>query len=98
MVKRVLRGLLKSIQFIKANREETIALEMPFQELDYESVAAAYDILVKIFPDNGEASEEAMQRQTDIQREIANLPEPVPWTRATDLTLLREVQRELRLR
>src|SRR5579884_1566773 len=68
MVKNVLRALLKSIHWLKANRTETIALEMAFQDLDEESVAAAYDILVKIFPDNGEASEEAMQRQTDLQR------------------------------
>jgi ABC-type nitrate/sulfonate/bicarbonate transport system substrate-binding protein len=98
MVKRVLRGLLHSIQWVKANRAETIALEMPFQDLDYEAVAAAYDILVKIFPDNGEASEEAMQRQTDLQREFAGIAEPVPWPRPIDLTLLREVQGELGLR
>ena len=98
MVKKVLRGVLKSIAFIKANREETIDLEVAFQDLDHDSVAAAYDILVKIYPDNGQASEEAMQRQTDIQREIANVAEPVPWTRGTDLTLLREVQAELGLR
>src|SRR4051794_3408403 len=48
MVKRVLRGLLQSIQWVKANRAETIALEMAFQDLDYDAVAAAYDILVKI--------------------------------------------------
>jgi NitT/TauT family transport system substrate-binding protein len=98
MVKKVLRGVLKSIAFIKANREETIDREVPFQELDRAAVAAAYDILVKIYPDNGEASEDAMQRQTDIQREIANVPEPVHWTRGSDLTLVREVQRELGLR
>jgi ABC-type nitrate/sulfonate/bicarbonate transport system substrate-binding protein len=98
MVKRVLRGLLKSIQFIKANRDETIALEVDFQELDRDAIAEAYDIQVKIFPDLGEASEEAMQRQTDTQREIAGLSEAVPWQRGTDLTLLREVQRELGLR
>jgi NitT/TauT family transport system substrate-binding protein len=98
MVKKVLRGLLKSIHWLKTHREETIALEMPFQELDYDAVAAAYDIQVKIFPDNGEASEEAMQRQTDLQREFAGVAGPVPWPRATDLTLLREVQRELGLR
>jgi NitT/TauT family transport system substrate-binding protein len=98
MVKKVLRGVLKAIAFIKADREETIDREVAFQELDRESVAAAYDILVKIYPDNGEASEEAMQRQTDVQREIANVPEPVHWTRGTDLTLLREVQQQLGLR
>jgi ABC-type nitrate/sulfonate/bicarbonate transport system substrate-binding protein len=98
MVKRVLRGLLHSIQWVKANRAETITLEMAFQDLDYDAVAAAYDILVKIFPDNGEASEEAMQRQTDLQREFAGIAEPVPWSRPIDLTLLREVQGELGLR
>ncbi|HZS00210.1 MAG TPA: ABC transporter substrate-binding protein [Chloroflexota bacterium] len=98
MVKSLLRGLLKSIHWLKANRAETIELEMAFQDLDQESVAAAYDILVKIFPDNGEASEEAMQRQTDLQRELANVSRPASWMEATDLTLLREVQRELGLR
>lgn len=59
-VKRVLRALNESLQFIRSNRKETIAIFARWLKLDPEIAADTYDVAVRVLSADGSASDKAI--------------------------------------
>lgn len=59
-VKRVLRALNESLEFIRSNRKETIAIFARWLKLDPEIAADTYDVAVRVLSADGSASDKAI--------------------------------------
>src|SRR4051794_15932356 len=58
--KRVVRALNESLDFIRSNRKETVAIFARWLKMDPETAADTYDVAVKILSGDGTASDKAI--------------------------------------
>ena len=94
IVKRVLRGTIKTLRYVRSNPAETVRyiaagwkVEAPLAEELYRSMLQAYS------PDGG-MGEKGMREMIDREMERMGIKEDVPLARVVDLRLLKEVQKE----
>jgi NitT/TauT family transport system substrate-binding protein len=96
MVKRALRAALKGLLFVRNNRGETVRLIMAMNHINEKDAARVYDFSQAGFSANGLLSDEDLGIEWGfIQQETKKTSVPV--SVAHDMTLLREVQKELGL-
>ena len=97
MVRKALRAALKGLIFVRSNRGETVRLLMAMNRIDEKSAARVYDISQVGFSPNGLLTDEDLSTEWGfIQQETKKTSLPV--SIAHDMTLLREVQKELGLK
>lgn len=94
-VKRVIKALIKANRYIRANREGTIQVLMEWGRTDRESAAASYDATVKIFNSDGSIPEDGLRTIVEQARKEMKIRREVAFNEVSDLTALREAQREL---
>ena len=94
-VKRVIRAGIKASRFIKTNREATIQFLMEWQRIDKEIAAGTYEYLAKAANDTGSLSETGFRLMIDEMKELTKVNRDVAVSDLMDLSLLREVQKEL---
>jgi NitT/TauT family transport system substrate-binding protein len=94
MVKRVLRGTLKTLRYVRSNPGETVRyiaagwkVDPPLAEELYRSMLQAYSL-------DGGMGEKGIRDMMDREMERMGIKEEVPITRVVDLRLLKEVQKE----
>ena len=97
-VKRMVRALLRANRFVRSNREGTIQTMMDWIKVDRESAAATYDSTLKIFSEDGGISESGLKLVIDQGREAMKIERPVANGEVADLSIVREVQKELGIR
>ena len=96
MVRRALRAALRGLVFVRNNRSETVRLIMAMNQIDEKTAARTYDISKPGFSANGLLTDEDLSIEWGfIQQETKKTGVPV--SIAYDMTLLREVQKELGL-
>jgi NitT/TauT family transport system substrate-binding protein len=94
-IKRMLKAMLRANRYVRSNREGTIQTMMDWIKVDRESAAATYDATWKIFSEDGMISDSGLKLVTDQGREAMKIDRPVANSEVSDLSLLREVQKEL---
>jgi NitT/TauT family transport system substrate-binding protein len=94
-VKRMVKALLRANRYVRANREGTIQTMMEWIKVDRESAAATYDSTWKIFSEDGNMPEAGLKLVIDQGREAMKIDRPVANSEVADLTILREVQKEM---
>jgi NitT/TauT family transport system substrate-binding protein len=94
-VKRVIKALIKANQYIRANREGTIQVLMEWGRTDRESAAASYDATVRVFNSDGSIPEDGLRTIIEQARKEMRISREVAFNEVSDLTTLREAQREL---
>jgi ABC-type nitrate/sulfonate/bicarbonate transport system substrate-binding protein len=94
-VKKVLRGLLKSLRFIRQNKEETVQhvirewkVARPLAEELYASMLPAFSL-------DGSMNEKGIRDALEREMSRVEKKEEIPLSRVVDLRLLKEVQRDL---
>lgn len=97
-VKRMLRGTLRSMRYTRENQGESTALIRRRFKLEPPLAQAAHEDWVKLSSVNGEVSDEGLRLTLSFAREAGAKIGEVPLSQIADLTLLREVQRELGFR
>ena len=96
-VKRFIRGFVEVIQFVKAQPEKTKGLLRDiYRQSDESIIAKRYEALVSLFPDYPYITRNAIQSFLEILREEGKLKEPVNPEIFTDMSLLKEVEKERR--
>lgn len=94
IVKKALRAALKGLQFVRNNRNETVRIIMALANIGEKDAARTYDISKIGFSPNGFVSDDDLGIEWGfIQQETKKTNVPVSVAR--DLTLLKEVQKEL---
>src|SRR4030095_1895913 len=94
-VKRMVKALLRANRYVRANREGTIQTMMEWIKVDRESAAATYDSTWKIFSEDGNMPEAGLKLVIDQGREAMKIDRSVASSEVADLTILREVQKEM---
>ena len=94
-VRRVLRALLRSLRFVNDDREGAKALLIDWFKMSNASAAAAYDIGVKIFGRDGVPSDNGLKNLLTATKEELKLQSDIVPNAVMDLSIIKEVQREL---
>ena len=94
-VKRMLKAMIRTNRFIRQNREGTIQTMVEWMKIDRDAAAATYDSTARVFSDDGTIPEAGLKLVIDQGREGMKIERPVGIADVADVTLLREVQKEL---
>ncbi len=78
-----------------ANRDGTIEVLMSTYRLDKETATALYGSLVKGFNDDGNLPEDGLRRLIEDTKSVTKVDREIALSEVADLSILREVQREL---
>jgi NitT/TauT family transport system substrate-binding protein len=95
-IKRMLKAMIRTNRFIRTNRDGTIQAMMDWMKIDRESAAATYDSTWRVFSEDGSIPEAGLKLVIDQGREAMKIERPVANSEVSDVSLLREVQKELR--
>ncbi|OGQ82567.1 MAG: hypothetical protein A3F90_18080 [Deltaproteobacteria bacterium RIFCSPLOWO2_12_FULL_60_19] len=91
-IKRLLRAMLRSQDYLQGHKEESIQKAMAWYKFDREAAELSYDMLVRSIPPKGLAPDESFRAVIETSR--ARPPGEIPVSRVADMTLLREVLKE----
>ena len=94
-IKRMLKAMIRTNRFIRSNRDGTIQAMMEWMKIDRESAAATYDSTWRVFSEDGSIPESGLKLVIDQGREAMKIERAVAGTEVADLSLLREVHKEL---
>ena len=90
-VKRVLRALVRALQYVKSDREGTLPVVMQFLDLPRAEAEQAYDTAVGSYSDDGTLSDRSMRFTIEAEKRQLGLTEDVPVDRVADFGPLYEV-------
>jgi ABC-type nitrate/sulfonate/bicarbonate transport system substrate-binding protein len=88
-IKRVVRALMKAHRFVFENRKETVPQMIRYLEQSPEVAERSYDLVVNSLSRNGEITDQEWEALTEKKKTADEV---------RDFTLLREVQKELKIR
>ena len=94
-LKRLLKALIRATRFIHENREGAIQVLVEWGRTDRENAAASYDSIVKAFNADGTVPEDGLRGVIEQIKKETRLTREVALSEVSDLTVLREAQREL---
>jgi len=94
-VKRLLRGMVKSLIRIRQNRDELITYIAKRWKMDPEFAASSYDTMLKAYSADGTTSAQSIQSVIDS---IKGRSAPVSISQVVNFSLLEEVQREMKVK
>ena len=94
-VKRVIRAGIKANRYMRENRDGTIPILMSTYRIDKEIATAAYDSFIKGFNLDGSMPEDGFRRLLDDTKRLMKIDREVGFSEVSDLSILRQAQREL---
>jgi ABC-type nitrate/sulfonate/bicarbonate transport system substrate-binding protein len=94
-VKRVLRAMVRALQYTKANREGSLPVFMQFLSITREEAAEAYDASVYAYSDDGTVSERTLRYAIEAEKQQLKLTADVPTSSVANFTLLHDVLSDL---
>jgi NitT/TauT family transport system substrate-binding protein len=94
-IKRVIKTGIKANRYIRTEREGTIQFMMEWQRVDKETAAATYESVWKTYNDDGSLPEKGLRLVVEEAKRVGKVEREISLTEIADLSILREVQREL---
>jgi ABC-type nitrate/sulfonate/bicarbonate transport system substrate-binding protein len=94
-VKRMIIAGIKASRYIRANREASVQSLMELFRTDREVAAATYEYLSKTLNDDGNPTENGFRLLIEDIKESVKVSREVSFNEVSDLSILREAQREL---
>jgi ABC-type nitrate/sulfonate/bicarbonate transport system substrate-binding protein len=95
-IRRMLKAMIRTNRFIRSNRDGTIQTMMEWMKIDRDSAAATYDSTWRVFSEDGTIPDAGLKLVIDQGREAMKIDRPVANSEVSDMSLLREVQKELK--
>ena len=95
MIGSFVRAALKSLRYMRQDKEGTIAAMMKFAGVSQQQATRVYEDLIGTFTRNGAVDEEAQKNDLDIIRQVVNASQPVPSNRAYDFTFALQADQQL---
>ncbi|HEU4342893.1 MAG TPA: ABC transporter substrate-binding protein [Candidatus Binatia bacterium] len=96
MVGGFVRAAIKSLRYMRQNREGTISALLKFSGVSREQAARVYNDLIGTFTRNGAVDEETQKNDLNIIRQVVNAAEPVPAARAYDFSFAHDADPSVR--
>jgi ABC-type nitrate/sulfonate/bicarbonate transport system substrate-binding protein len=94
-VKRMIIAGIKASRYIRANRKATVQSLMELLKTDREVAAAIYEYLSKTLNDDGSPTESGFRLLIEDIKESVKMSREVSFNEVSDLSILREAQKEL---
>jgi NitT/TauT family transport system substrate-binding protein len=94
-IKRVIKALIKANRYIRSNRDGSIEVLAEWSLAAKENAAVSYDSVVKVFNQDGSIPADGLQSVIESAVKEAKVTRPVLPNDVSDLTMLREAQKEL---
>jgi len=95
--KKVLRAVLRGLRFMHERREETIQVMSRWLSQTPEVAKDSYDSILPSFSPDGATVDKTYEFAIESRKATVRTDKPIPLSQVRDVTLLREVQKELRL-
>lgn len=95
MIGSFVRAALKSLRYMRQDKEGTVAAMMKFAGVSQQQATRVYEDLIGTFTRNGAVDEEAQKNDLDIIRQVVNASQPVPSNRAYDFTFALQADQQL---
>ena len=95
--KRVLRASLRGLRFMHEHKEETIQIMVKWLNQSPEVAKDSYDSILPSFSVDGGTVDKTYEFAIDARKATLRSDKVVPLSQVRDISLLREVQKELRL-
>jgi NitT/TauT family transport system substrate-binding protein len=95
--KRVLRAVLRGLRTMHERREDTIAIMGKWLNQTQDVARDSYDSILPSFSPDGSTVDKTYEFAIESRKATVRTDKPIPLSQVRDLTLLREVQKELRL-
>jgi NitT/TauT family transport system substrate-binding protein len=95
--KKVLRAVLRGLRVMHERREDTIAVMAKWLSQTPDVARDSYDSILPSFSLDGGTSDKSYEFAIDSRKATVRTEKPVPLSQVRDLSLLREVQKELKL-
>jgi ABC-type nitrate/sulfonate/bicarbonate transport system substrate-binding protein len=94
MVKRVLRGTMKTLRYARSNSAETVRYIAAGWKVEPALAEELYRSMLQAYSPDGGMSEKGIREMMDREMERMGIKEEVALARVVDLRLLKEVQKE----
>jgi ABC-type nitrate/sulfonate/bicarbonate transport system substrate-binding protein len=94
-VKRVIIAGIKASRYLRANREASVQSLMELFRTDREVAAATYEYLSKTLNDDGSPTENGFRLLIEDIKESVKVSREVSFSEVSDLSILRDAQKEL---
>jgi hypothetical protein len=88
----MIRAMLKTLQFIRQNRDASIGLIRKEFQLDESLASDVYDQMVPALSTDGTASIAAIENDIALARRSLKITKPVEITQVVDFSLLNEIR------
>jgi NitT/TauT family transport system substrate-binding protein len=95
--KKVLRAVLRGLRFMHERRDETIQIMSRWLSQSNDVARDSYESILPSFSPDGGTVDKTYEFAIESRKATVRTDKPVPLSQVRDLTLLREVQKELRL-
>ena len=95
MISSFVRAALKSLRYMRQDKEGTVAAMMKFAGVSQQQATRVYEDLIGTFTRNGAVDDEAQKNDLDIIREVVNASQPVPSNRAYDFSFALQAEQQL---
>jgi ABC-type nitrate/sulfonate/bicarbonate transport system substrate-binding protein len=89
------RAAIKSLRYMRQNREGTISALLKFSGVSGQQAGRVYDDLIGTFTSNGAVDEEAQRNDLNIIRQVVNANETMPNARAYDFRFALDADQQL---
>ncbi|MBI4318799.1 MAG: ABC transporter substrate-binding protein [Chloroflexi bacterium] len=94
-VRRMLRGLLKSVRYTADRKQESVKVMIKEWDLEPELASASYDFVAKKYNRNATIREETVKKELERVKQETGMTEDVPLAKLMDMSLLDTVLKEL---
>lgn len=95
--KRVLRAVLRGLRAMHERRDDTIAIMSKWLSQSADVARDSYDSILPSFSLDGSTVDKTYEFAIESRKATVRSDKPIPLSQVRDLSLLREVQKELRL-
>jgi NitT/TauT family transport system substrate-binding protein len=95
--RKVVRAMIRGLRFVRERRDDTVAIMAQWLSQKPDIAARSYDLIISGYSQDGATSDATWQALVDSRVQSVGLPRPSSLDQVRDFTLLREVQKELKL-
>jgi NitT/TauT family transport system substrate-binding protein len=97
-VKRMIKGTIEGLQFIRRDKEESIDIAAKWMQLDRLRVKAVLESVFPLYSADGSMTDQALQAALDVEVQRGKIEKKVGISEIANATLLHEAQKEMGIR
>jgi NitT/TauT family transport system substrate-binding protein len=95
-IRKMITAVFRGMAHAREHRQESITLVMSKWKMERDIAEKAFDLMLKTWSDNGQASDPALQAGIEESLKVSSNKQTVALSRVADFNFVREVYRELR--